>query len=168
MIGKALLNLDQATMHLDPTFSPSAAVRRNLDQIMRGGLSTSPASIMAAALEAKEFAALLPRRANRLLDALGDGELTLRVDAFDEERTLRVAQHLTTRVVVGMVLSSIIVGAALMMRVPSTVTVLGYPAVAMFFFLLAAVCGLVLVVSVVVTDRRDARRSARQNKGPRA
>ena len=165
MIGKALLNLDQATLHLDPTFSPSRAVRRNLDQILRGGLSTSPGSLMAAAIEAKEFTAQLPRRANRLLDALGDGELTLRVDAFDEERLLRVAQHLTTRVVVGMVLSAIIVGAALTMRVESRVTLLGYPAVAMVFFLLAAVGGLVLVVSVVVTDRRDARRSAQPSRG---
>lgn len=157
MIGKALLNLDQATRHLDPDFSPSEAVRANIDQILRGGLSTSPGSLLAAAMEAKDFTAQLPRRANRLLDALADGELTLRVDAFDEERLLRVAQHLTTRLVVGLVLSAIIVGAALTMRVESDVTLLGYPAVAMAFFLLAAVGGLVLVVSVVITDRRDAR-----------
>jgi predicted unusual protein kinase regulating ubiquinone biosynthesis (AarF/ABC1/UbiB family) len=160
MIGKALLNLDQATRHLDPAFDPSEAVRRNLDQILRRGMTTSPASLMAAAMEAKDFAAQLPRRANRLLDALGDGELTVRVDAFDEERVLRVAQHLATRLVVGMVLSSIIVGAALTMNVETSATLLGYPAVAMVFFLLAAVGGLALVVSVVVTDRRDARRRA--------
>lgn len=158
MIGKALLNLDRATMHLDPDFSPSEAVRANVDQLLRRGLSTTPGSLMAAAMEAKTFTAQLPRRANRLLDALGDGELTLRVNAFDEERLLRVAQHLTTRLVVGLVLSAIIVGAALTMRVESEVTLLGYPAVAMVFFLLAAVGGLVLIVSVVVTDRRDARR----------
>lgn len=168
MIGKALLNLDQATMHLDPGFSPAEAVRDNVDQIMRGGLRTNPGSVVAAAMEAKEFAAQLPRRANRLLDALGDGELTLRVNAFDEERLLRVAQHLTTRLVIGVVLSAIIIGAALTMRVESSVTLFGYPAVSMVFFLLAAVAGLVLVGSVVVTDRRDARRrTARPGQGPR-
>ena len=167
MIGKALLNLDQATMHLDPDFSPSEAVRANIDQILRGGLRTSPGSVMAAAMEAKDFASQLPRRANRLLDALGDGELTLRVNAFDEERLLRVAQHLATRLVVGLVLSAIIIGAALTMRVESSVTLFGYPAVSMLFFLLAAVGGLVLVVSVVVTDRRDARRRS-ERPGERA
>lgn len=160
MIGKALLNLDQATTHLDPSFEPSAAVRRNIDQILRGGLSVAPGRLMASAIEAKEFASQLPRRANRLMDALGDGELTLRVDAFDEERLLRVAQHLTTRVVVGMVLSAIIVGAALTMQVQTADTLFGYPAVAIVFFLLAAVGGLALVVYVVVTDRKDARRRA--------
>ncbi|AXH97776.1 AarF/ABC1/UbiB kinase family protein [Ornithinimicrobium avium] len=158
MIGKALLNLDRATRHLDPDFTPSQAVRANLDQLLRRGLSTSPGSLLAGAMEAKDFAAQLPRRANRLLDALGDGELTLRVDAFDEERLLRVVQHLTTRLVVGLVLSAIIVGAALTMRVKSDLTLLGYPAVSIVFFLLAAVGGLILVVSVVFTDRRDARR----------
>jgi ubiquinone biosynthesis protein len=168
MIGKALLNLDQATAHLHPGFSPSRAVRDNVDQIMRGGLRTTPGSVVAAAMEAKDFAAQLPRRANRLLDALADGELTLRVDAFDEERLLRVAQHLATRLVVGLVLSAIIVGAALTMRVESDVTLLGYPAVSIVFFLLAAVGGLVLVGSVVVTDRRDARRrTERPGEGAR-
>ncbi len=165
MIGKALLNLDQATMHLDPGFSPAQAVRDNVDQIMRGGLRTSPGSVMAAAMEAKDFAAQLPRRANRLLDALGDGELTLRVNAFDEERLLRVAQHLATRVVVGLVLSAIIIGAALTMHVETSATLFGYPAVSIVFFLLAAVGGLVLVASVVITDRRDARRRTERPGG---
>jgi ubiquinone biosynthesis protein len=48
------------------------------------------------------------------------------------------------------------------------VTLFGYPAVSMVFFLLAAVGGLVLVVSVVVTDRRDAhRRTERPGDRPR-
>lgn len=165
MIGKALLNLDQATMHLHPGFSPAQAVRDNVDQIMRGGLRTSPGSVMAAAMEAKDFTAQLPRRANRLLDALGDGELTLRVNAFDEERLLRVAQHLATRVVVGLVLSAIIIGAALTMHVQTSATLFGYPAVSIVFFLLAAVGGLVLVASVVITDRRDARRRTERPGG---
>lgn len=165
MIGKALLNLDQATRHLDPSFSPAAAVRRNIDQILRGGMSVSPGSVMAAAIEAKEFTSQLPRRANRIMDALVDGELTVRVDAFDEQRVLRVAQHLTSRVVVGMVLSAIIVGAALMMGVEASWTLFGYPAVAIVFFVVAAVAGLVLVGHTVVTDRRDARRGRQGTSG---
>ncbi|GAA1169400.1 AarF/UbiB family protein [Ornithinimicrobium humiphilum] len=166
MIGKALLNLDQATLHLDPGFDPSEAVRANLDQLMRSSMRTSPGSVLAAAMEAKDFAAQLPRRANRLLDALDDGRLTLRVDAFDEERLLRVLQHLATRLVAGIVLSAVILGAALTMRVESDVTLLGYPAIATIFFLVAAVGGLALVVSVLVTDRRDARRRAERPGSP--
>src|SRR5699024_9137291 len=114
---------------------------------------------------AKEFTSQLPRRANRIMDALVDGELTVRVDAFDEQRVLRVAQHLTSRVVVGMVLSAIIVGAALMMGVEASWTLFGYPAVAIVFFVVAAVAGLVLVGHTVVTDRRDARRGRQGTSG---
>jgi ubiquinone biosynthesis protein len=70
MIGKALLNLDQATAHLDPTFAPAEAIRDNVSEIFASSLKTSPGGILAAAIEAKEFTALLPKRANRILDAL--------------------------------------------------------------------------------------------------
>lgn len=124
---------------------------------------------MAAALEAKEFAAQLPRRANRILDALSDGELTVRVNAFDENRLLTVLQRLANRLTMGVVLASIVVGAALMMQVPTRSTVFGYPAIAMVFFLLAALGGAVLVVWIVATDRKIARRAAlteRRRTGP--
>ncbi len=141
MIGKALLNLDQATLHLDPTFSPAEAIRDNASSILRGGLSVSPGGIMAAAIEAKEFTSQLPRRANRILDALADGELTVRVNAIDEERLLTVLQRLANRLTMGLVLAAIVVGAALMMQVPTRSTILGYPAIAMVFFVLAALGG---------------------------
>lgn len=158
MIGKALLNLDQTTAHLDPTFAPAEAIRDNLAQIMRGGLSVSSAGIMAAAIEAKEFTAQLPRRANRILDSLADGELTVRVNAIDEQRLLMVLQRLTNRLTMGLVLAAIVVGAALMMQVPTASEILGYPAIAMVFFVLAAVAGAVLVAWIALTDRKVARR----------
>jgi predicted unusual protein kinase regulating ubiquinone biosynthesis (AarF/ABC1/UbiB family) len=161
MIGKALLNLDQATLHLDPTFSPAEAIRDNASNIMRGGLSVSPGGIMAAAIEAKEFTSQLPRRANRILDALADGELTVRINAIDEERLLTVLQRLANRLTMGLVLAAIVIGAALMMQVPTRSTILGYPAIAMVFFVLAALGGATLVVWIVGTDRRIARQARR-------
>ena len=44
-----------------------------------------------------------------------------------------------------------------MMRVPSTWTLLGYPGIAILFFLLAACAGIALAVWIVATDRRVAR-----------
>ena len=55
---------------------------------------------------------------------------------------------------------SLVVGAALMMQIPTRSTIMGYPAIAMVFFLLAALGGGALVVSIVRTDRRIARRAA--------
>jgi hypothetical protein len=116
---------------------------------------------MAAAIEAKEFTSQLPRRANRILDALAEGELTVRVDALDEERFLSVLQRLANRLTMGLVLASIVVGAALMMQVRTPTTILGYPAIAMVFFVLAALGGGALLAWIVATDRRIARQSRR-------
>ena len=157
MIGKALLNLDQATAHLDPTFAPAEAIRDNLDDIMRGGLSVSPAGVLAAAIEAKEFTSQLPKRANRILDALAEGELTMRVNAFDEQRLLTVLQRLANRLTIGLVLAATIVGAAMLMQIPTANQLFGYPALAILLFLGAAFAGAVLVLWITSTDRRVTR-----------
>ncbi len=73
MVGKALLNLDQTTLHLDPDFVPAEAIRDNLRHILRGGLKTSRGNLVTAALDAKEFTSQLPRRANAILDNLAEG-----------------------------------------------------------------------------------------------
>ena len=163
MVGKTLLNLDQVTKHLDPDFDPTQAIRDNIDEVMRGGLSLSLSGALSSAIEAKDFAAQFPRRANRIMDALSDGELALRVRTIDEVRFLSSLQRLANRVTMGIIIASIVVGAALMMRVQTRSTILGYPAIAMIFFLLAAIAGGALVVSIVVGDRR-AQKAARRDR----
>ena len=159
MIGKALLNMDQVTTHLDPSFSPAQAITDNVAEILRSGMSTSAGGLIAAAIDAKEFAAQFPRRANRIMDAVAEGELSVRVHAIDEPRLLLVLQRLANRLTTGIVLAALVVGAALMMQVPTSSRILGYPAIAMVFFLLAALGGTVMVTSILLTDRRTARES---------
>lgn len=166
MIGKALLNLDQAIHRLAPDFSPTEEIRRNASHILAGGLKVSPGGLVAAALEAKEFSATLPRRANRILDSLAEGELTFRINAIDEERLLVVLQRLANRLTMGLILAAIVVGASLVMRVPSTQTLFGYPAIAMVFFLVAALSGTALIIWIVVTDRRVAREARARHRRP--
>lgn len=164
MVGKALLNLDQVTLHLDPTFDPAAAVRDSLVSLLRSGLSVSAAGVMSAALEAKEFTANLPRRGNRILEALSEGELSIRVHAVDEERLHTVLHRVANRLTFGIVIAATVIGAAMMMRVPTEHRVLGYPTVAMVFFVFAVLSGGGLIAWVLLTDRRVAR-ERRQDPG---
>lgn len=163
MIGKALLNLDQATMHLDPTFEPTEAIRDNVSSILAGGLKVTPGGVIAAAIEAKEFTSQLPKRANRILDAVAEGELTMRVRALDEERLHTVLQRVANRITLGLVIAAALIGAALMMRVPATTLWFGYPAIAMAFFIAAFLGGGALAVWILLTDRKVAR-TARQGR----
>lgn len=166
MIGKALLNLDQVTTHLFPGFAPAKAIRASVADIMSSGMRVSPSGIMAAAIDAKDFTANFPRRANRVMERLAEGTFAVKVDAIDEARFLHVLQRLANRLTTGIVLAALVVGAALMMQVPTDSRILGYPSIAMVFFLLAAIGGAALVVSIVVTDRRIARRETR-DRDPR-
>ena len=167
MIGKALLNLDQVTTHLFPGFAPAKAIRASVADIMSSGMRVSPSGIMAAAIDTKDFTANFPRRANRVMERLAEGTFAVKVDAIDEARFLHVLQRLANRLTTGIVLAALVVGAALMMQVPTDSRILGYPSIAMVFFLLAAVGGAALVVSIVVTDRRIARRETR-DRDPRS
>ena len=165
MIGKALLNLDQATAHLDPDFAPAEAIRDNVSAIFASSLRTSPGGILAAAIEAKEFTAQLPKRANRILDSLAQGQFTVHVDAIDEHRLHLVLQRIANRLTLGLVIAATIIGAAMMMRVETDTRILGFPAIAMLFFTFAVVAGIALAVQIVLTDRKVAR-TARHNAAP--
>ena len=157
MVGKALLNLDQATLHLDPDFDPAAAIRSNVGDLLVSGLKVSPGGIMAAAIEAKEFTSMLPKRGNRILDALAEGEFTVRVEALDEKQLHTVLQRVANRVTLGLIIAATVMGAALMMRVPTDHRILGYPALAMVFFSFAVLAGAALAGWIVLTDRKVAR-----------
>lgn len=67
LVAKALLNLDKATQHLDPAFSPVEAIGDNIATIVEAGWKPSAGSLFVDSLEGKEFVARLPRRANRIL-----------------------------------------------------------------------------------------------------
>jgi predicted unusual protein kinase regulating ubiquinone biosynthesis (AarF/ABC1/UbiB family) len=161
MVGKALLNLDQTTLHLDPDFAPAEAIRGNVRELVRSGLKTSPGDLVAAALDAKEFTSQLPRRANQILEDLAEGRLQLRVDALDEERLHVVLQRVANRLTLGLVIAATIIGAAMLMQVHTDRRIGGYPAIAMVFFVLAVLGAVVLAVWILVTDRKVARTELR-------
>jgi predicted unusual protein kinase regulating ubiquinone biosynthesis (AarF/ABC1/UbiB family) len=163
MIGKALLNLDQVARTLDPEFDPNAALRDRTADIARTRLlsSASPAAVLHAAMEAKEFAERLPGRVNKVMDALAEGELTLNVQGIDEAELMRGIQKLANRVTTGIVVAALIVGAAMVMRIETSSELFGYPTLAIVLFVLASLAGLFLVVSSLLNDLPQRRRRRR-------
>jgi ubiquinone biosynthesis protein len=164
-VGKALLNLDQVAQALDPTFAPAAAIRDHIATILKARMSTSTGGLLGAALEARDFTVQLPGRINKVMDAVAEGKFELKVDALDEPQLLAVLQRLANRLASGLVVASLVVGAALMMQVPTKSTILGYPSIAMVCFALAATGGLVLLLSVVLADRRIAAVDRKHRRG---
>jgi len=108
-----------------------------VSDIFAAGLTMSTGGVVAAAIESKTFLEQLPKRANRIMDSLADGEFQLTVNAIDEQRLHTVLQRIANRLTLGIIIAATILGAAMMMRVPSTWTLFGYPGLAMLFFLFA-------------------------------
>ncbi|MBV8982352.1 MAG: AarF/ABC1/UbiB kinase family protein, partial [Acidimicrobiia bacterium] len=156
MLGKALLNLDDVARRLDPEFDPNAAIQRDAAGLLesRFAHALSPSTLFTAALDAKEFAEKLPGRLNHLLDTIAGGEITFAIKGIDEQEILRSVHRLANRIVTGLLLAALIVGAALLMRVDTRWKLLGYPGLAIVCFIIAAVLALGLVFSIFIGDRR--------------
>jgi len=154
MVAKTLLNLDRVVFTLDPNFEPTAIIRQRAMEILERNLmqSVSPINLIGGVVELKEFAEKLPGRINKILDTLGNNEFKIDVDAIDEKILLEGLQKVANRVALGLVLAALIVGASMLMRVETSFRILGYPGFAMIFFLLAAIAGIGLVISIIMTD----------------
>ncbi|HEX5708187.1 MAG TPA: AarF/UbiB family protein [Pyrinomonadaceae bacterium] len=156
MIAKTLLNLDQVVVTLDPTFDPNASIRRNASEMLRQRLvkSLSPGNLFTSAIEVKEMVEKLPGRINKLLDAVANNEVQIKVDAIDETKLMEGFQKIANRITVGLVIAALIVGAALIMDIQTSFVLFGYPGLAIIFFLLAAGAGLVLIYNILFKDEK--------------
>jgi predicted unusual protein kinase regulating ubiquinone biosynthesis (AarF/ABC1/UbiB family) len=162
MLGKTLWNLDEIGRALDPDFDPAATIRREAPTLLRHRMAQrlTPGHVASALMDVKELAQELPRRVNAVLDVLAKNALRLKVDAFDEVALIEGLQKIANRIAMGVVLAALIVGAAIVMQIPTRWTVLGYPALAMILFAAAALGGIALITSIVTTDRRRRQRKS--------
>jgi ubiquinone biosynthesis protein len=85
---------------------------------------------------------------------MGNNNLRIKVDAIDEKLLVEGLQKVANRITLGLVVASLIVGAAMLMRVETSWRILGYPGLAMIFFLLAAAAGLVLAFNILFYDKK--------------
>jgi len=139
LLGKTLLHLDEIARVLDPEFDATASMRRNATSLMQKRMlkSVTPSNIFAAALEVRDFAERLPGRVNTILDALAANDLKFKVEVIDQGSIIEGLQKVANRIALGLVLAALIVGAAMLMRVPTSMTIFGYPGLAMVLFLTA-------------------------------
>ena len=159
MLGKTLLNLDRVATTLAPEFNVNEAIRRKAASLMRRRMlrQASPTQALAGALELNEFVQELPGRLNRLMDRVADNRIRIKVDAIDEVELITGMQKIANRITMGLILAALIVGAAMLMRVQTSFTILGYPGFAILLFIGAVVGGLLLVYDIAKHDRKSRR-----------
>lgn len=155
LLAKTLLQLDEIGRILDPAFDPNAAVRRYAAALTsrRMRKEATEGSLLTTVMELKSFAAALPNRVNRIMDAIVNRELEMKVRAVDAPVVMEGLQKIANRVTSGLILAALIVGAALLMRVETDFHILGYPGFAIVCFIAATIGGVMLLVNIFMQDR---------------
>jgi ubiquinone biosynthesis protein len=166
MIGKALLNLDEIGKTLAPDFDPNASIRKHTESIIRKQIfrDLSSGNIFSSVLELKEFVQRLPGRLNEIMDGLIGNKFVFRVQAFDDLSLMENLQKIANRITMGLILAALIIGAALLIRAGGDTTILGYPALAIILFLMAAGGGMALVFNILISDRRQNKKYKRKHQ----
>ena len=161
LLGKTLLQLDEIGRFIDPNYNPNAAIRDKVTEILNRRMrqQATTGRMFSSLLELKEFATALPQRLNKILDAVANAELEVKVKATDANLFLTGFQKVANRIATGVITAALIIGAALLMQVQTTFTVFGYPGLAMLCFIGAAAIGFYLVISILIQDFRDKKRS---------
>ncbi len=163
LLAKTLLQLDEVARILDPDFDPNAAVRRNAATLTSKKMrkEATEGSLLTTVMEMKEFVSGLPTRVNRIMDAVANRELELKVRAVDAPLVMEGLQKIANRVTAGLILAALIVGAALLMRVETSFHVMGYPGFAILCFTVATAGGCWLLATIFMQDRTIRRRPAK-------
>ena len=160
LLGKTLLQLDEVGKVLDPSFDPTAAIRRDATEIVwrRMRSTFSQQTVFNTMLETKSFVKALPSRINKLVDAFTNAEFEVRIKAVDTLTLMEGVQKIANRITAGIILAALIVGAALLTRVETTFRIFGYPGLAMICFLVAMTGGFWLLINIFLQDRKRPKR----------
>jgi ubiquinone biosynthesis protein len=162
LLGKTLLQLDEIGRCIDPNYNPNAAVREKVTEILNRRMrqQATTGRMFSSFLELKEFATALPQRLNKILDAVANDELEVKIRATDANLFMTGFQKVANRIATGVITAALIIGAALLMQVQTSFTVFGYPGLAMLCFIAAAAVGFYLVFSILIQDFRDKKRTS--------
>ncbi len=157
MLAKTLLHLDAITKILDPEYDPQRVIRDYAEQLISQKLAQkfNPRNFYPALLDLNQLALDLPHRVREILDSAAGGKLSLGIKLTQAEEFLAGIHKIANRITVGVVIAALLVSSSMMMRVPTSFTIFGYPGLAVLGYVLATAAALYLIVSTIVQDRRD-------------
>ncbi|EKF56520.1 ABC1 family protein [Galbibacter marinus] len=154
ILGKVLLNLEQIIAHLDPQYDYYNGIERNLIKILKDNIKDDfkAEKLISFFIEGKRLLRFLPKRMNEVFKHFAKNDFKVTIDAIDEKRITDGFQKVANRITLGLILASMILGASILMQVPSKFTIFGYPGLAIIFFLLSAIGGIILSFIIIFKD----------------
>lgn len=150
MVGKTLTSLSSVLTALDPELNPSEILKDEATKLMNERLTQhlNMRSFYGSFLEGIEFLEQLPTRLNDLFAMLFKNDFQLKVRFDQTEALAKNFEKVANRITMGILLASLVIASALMMRVDA------YPAFSMVLLLLAAGGSFLLILSILLSDRK--------------
>ncbi|MBS9524284.1 AarF/ABC1/UbiB kinase family protein [Litoribacter ruber] len=152
ILGKILLNMDQIVAVLTPDYDLQKTVRDYVESLMQKMMwkELRPGNFFQMLLDAKGLMENIPQRLDKITQKLADNELKLKIDAIDERRFTDAFEKVANRITLGLIVASMIIGAAMLIQIPTDWTILGYPGLAIILFLTAACIGFYLIYQILI------------------
>lgn len=151
LLAKALFNLDGVTRALDPSYTPLETIRAFGNEIAmeRAKRDMSPRRLYQIAMESSDFLSRLPHRLDQITRRLADNELSTHVDVPQLPALIVALQKVANRIFSGLVLAGLLIASAQLLPYWRTLGTLG--------FVIAAVLGVYMVLTIMVSDRKKDR-----------
>jgi predicted unusual protein kinase regulating ubiquinone biosynthesis (AarF/ABC1/UbiB family) len=148
LLAKAVFNLDIVSRSLDPTYSPTNAIRDYANNILneRARQEFSPRRMFQLAMQTSDLVNALPHRLDLITQKLATNDLGLRVDAPQLTVLLKGLQKIANRVFSGLVLCGLLIASAMLMPYRRSIATTG--------FFIAAAIAVYMVLSILVSDRK--------------
>src|SRR5699024_4506176 len=159
-LGKILLNMDQIIAVLTPEYKLQETVKKYMKQLMKHEMfnQLKTGNVLRNILESKELLENMPYRLNKITEDLADHQFKMKLDVIDERRFILALQKVANRIASALIVAALILGAALIMRIPTEWTIWGYPGFAVLFFIFAALIGLYLIYQILFKDEEESDR----------
>lgn len=154
ILGKILLNLDQIVAYLTPEYDMQNTMKHYVQKLMQKKLKEDmkPSNFMELFLEMKDLTENLPFRINKFSENLANNKIRVKVDTIDEDRFTGAFQKVANRITAGLIIAALIIGAAMLVQIPSSWNIFGYPAFAFVLFIIAAFIGMYLLYQILFKD----------------
>ena len=155
LLAKALFNLDAVTRALDPGFNPTESIRDYTSEIAnkRAQRDMSPRRLFQIAAETSDLMRALPHRLDLFTQKLVADDFGVRVDTPQLGSLLLGLEKVANRIFTGLVLGGLLVASGLLLQYQRRLGMIG--------FLLAAIIGMWMVITIMISDRRSKRRKGK-------
>ena len=155
LLAKALFNLDAVTRALDPNFNPTESIREYTSEIANkmARREMSPRRLFQIASETSSLVRALPHRLDVLTQKMVADDFAVRVDTPQLGSLLLGLEKVANRIFTGLVLGGLLVASGLLMAYQRRLGIAG--------FLIAAVIGLWMVATILISDRKSRKRKGK-------